>query len=64
MLIIALAWTGLALPVALVIGRGLRIADLRELASTPSVPDLVPTDLSTSLTQAGSPSSTTGRSAA
>ena len=63
-LIIALAWTALALPVGLIIGRGMRIADRRELAATtPSVPDFVPADLFASLTQTGS-QSTTGRSAA
>jgi hypothetical protein len=62
-LIIALAWTALALPVALAIGRCLRIADRRELARTaPTVPDFIPVDLLESLTQA--PNTTPGRRAA
>jgi hypothetical protein len=45
-LIIAVAWTALALPLALAIGRGVRIADHRELARTvPTVPDFVPAGL-------------------
>lgn len=51
-LIIALAWALLALPVALVIGRSLRIADRRALARPVSpVPDFFPAELLNDLDQ-------------
>jgi hypothetical protein len=46
LLVIAVLWVALALPVALLIGRGLRIADQRDEAARTSlrVPDFVPAD--------------------
>jgi hypothetical protein len=47
LLLVALLWVALAVPVALLIGRGLRIADRRDEAARTSVivPDFVPADL-------------------
>jgi hypothetical protein len=47
LLLIALVWVVLALPAALLLGRGLRLADRREEAarSTARVPDFIPADL-------------------
>jgi hypothetical protein len=46
-LVVALTWTLLALPIALAIGRGLRIADRRDAAARrlPTVPDYIPADV-------------------
>jgi hypothetical protein len=46
LLLLALLWVALAVPAALLIGRGLRIADQREEAACMSlrVPDFVPAD--------------------
>jgi hypothetical protein len=47
LLLIALAWVALALPVALLVGRGLRMADQREEAArlAPTLPNVVQCDL-------------------
>jgi hypothetical protein len=46
LLLIALLWVALAVPFALLIGRGLRIADQRDEAARTSVcvPDFVPAE--------------------
>ena len=46
LLLIALLWVALAVPVALLLGRGLRIADQRDEAARTSlrVPDFVPAE--------------------
>jgi hypothetical protein len=49
-LAIGIAWALLALPMALLTGRGLRLADRRdEAARGPRIPDLVPGDLMAAL---------------
>ena len=42
LLIVGTAWAALAAPVALVIGRSVRLADLQEAATSPVVSDFVP----------------------
>jgi hypothetical protein len=44
--LLALLWVALAVPAARFIGRGLRVADQRDLAARtiPNVPDFVPAD--------------------
>jgi hypothetical protein len=42
LLIVGGAWTAAAVPLALVIGRSVRLADLVEAAQPPAVPDVVP----------------------
>jgi hypothetical protein len=51
LLLVTLLWVALAVPVALLIGRGLRIADRRDEAARTSVivPDFVPADLLSSM---------------
>jgi hypothetical protein len=46
LLLIAALWVALAVPVALLIGRGLRIADQRHAAArtSPRTPDFVPAE--------------------
>ena len=46
LLLVALLWVALAVPVALLIGRGLRIADQRDEAARTSlhIPDFVPAE--------------------
>lgn len=55
MLIVALVWVFLSLPVALVVGRGLRMADQRAEAARrlPNVPDFIPADVVSSVRAAG-----------
>jgi hypothetical protein len=46
LLIIALAWVALSVPVAFAIGRGIRVADQRHRAeSQPKAPDFIPEDV-------------------
>jgi hypothetical protein len=47
LLILGLTWALLALPLALAIGRGSRIADRRDEAArrSPTVPDFIPADV-------------------
>jgi hypothetical protein len=47
LLLIALAWVALALPLALLVGRVVRMADQREEAArlAPTLPDFEPADL-------------------
>lgn len=51
MLIVALAWVIVSLPVALVIGRGVRMADQRAEAARrlPNVPDFIPAEIISSV---------------
>lgn len=45
-LVVAFAWVLLLVPIALVIGRGLRVADRRSLTRRSSlVPDFIPADV-------------------
>ena len=49
-LLAGIAWAALALPVAFLLGRGLRTADRRcELAGRPPVPNFIPADVFGSL---------------
>ena len=49
-LLAGIAWAALALPVAFLFGRGLRIADRRrEMAGCPAVPTFIPFDAFDSL---------------
>lgn len=47
LLLIAFAWMALALPFGLLLGRGMRLADQRELrdGATGLVPDFIPADM-------------------
>jgi hypothetical protein len=51
LLLLALLWVALAAPAALLLGRGLRLADERDEAARTSlrIPDFVPDDLLNSL---------------
>ncbi|TFV92698.1 hypothetical protein E4P40_02005 [Blastococcus sp. CT_GayMR20] len=46
LLLVALAWTALALPFGLLLGRGMRVADRRDAVRLQSrIPDFIPAEL-------------------
>ncbi|MFL6097206.1 MAG: hypothetical protein ACJ71Y_17275 [Blastococcus sp.] len=54
LLVIAIAWVALSVPVALLLGRALRVADRREQAASlrPMVPDFIPAEVLASVAAA------------
>ncbi len=45
LLLIALAWVALALPLGILIGRSVRLADHRATVATTTVPDYIPAEV-------------------